>query len=333
MKQRSKRLQVELLEDRTVPSGASLAVPVVEPMIPAPMAPLGSVHHVDQLDGHGAGTFVSAPLMVDAGAHFQLNGQGSFNAMGTVDFNGFLQGVGNILQGHATGTLTFANVQGTVTLALQGSTQAMFSSIPESFKYEVDSATGQYGFLVHDHGTLTINYKFNPVIDPLPGHPTGPPAFPMTGGTFSVATQQTIPMLASASPLLRIHEPAQQLVVRNAAQLTADTGLTGAQLAAMLNVGSSNWKTQMLVVVTAGFGDVDFLSTRPNITSLSDQGGTLIVHWGSVRRNPDQPIPMYLARRNAAEIVLTSRFDGPVRFQFDGTVVLPPPGAARSETV
>ena len=37
----------------------------------------------------------------------------------------------------------------------------------------------------------------------------------------------------------------------------------------MLKIGSINWKTQMLVVVTAGFGGVGFLSPRPNITSLT----------------------------------------------------------------
>jgi hypothetical protein len=40
------------------------------------------------------------------------------------------------------------------------------------------------------------------------------------------STQKSIPILASASGLLEIHEPAQEVVIRNATQLKTDTGLS-----------------------------------------------------------------------------------------------------------
>jgi hypothetical protein len=141
--------------------------------------------------------------------------------------------------------------------------------------------------------------------------------------SFIHSAQKNLPILASASPLLEVHEPAQDLVIRNAAQLKADTGLSEVQLATMLNVSSINWKTQMLVVVTAGFEGASFLSPHPDITSLTESNGTLTVHWDSVEQNPHQPTPMYVVLGNPAEFVLTSRFDGPVHFQFGGTVILP----------
>jgi hypothetical protein len=111
--------------------------------------------------------------------------------------------------------------------------------------------------------------------------------------------------------------------------LKTDTGLSEAQLAAMLNVSSINWKTQMLVVVTASFEGVSFLSPHPDITSLTENNGTLTVHWDSWKQNPHQAIPQYVVLADPDEFVLTSRFDGPVHFQFDGTLVLPlPPGTS-----
>ena len=66
------------------------------------------------------------------------------------------------------------------------------------------------------------------------------------------------------------------------------------------------------------------MSPRPHITSPDGPKGTLTVQWEFlVMENPDQPIPMYMVLGNQAEIVLTNRVDGPVHFEFEGTVVLP----------
>jgi hypothetical protein len=140
------------------------------------------------------------------------------------------------------------------------------------------------------------------------------------------AANQGFPIHAKAERWLNIHRPAQQLVIRSAAELTADAGLSESQLAAQLNVSSINWATQMIVVVTGGFGPFAAWSPRPNITSLTENNGTLAVKWDSLQPNPDQPFPMWETLTDPAQFVLTSRFAGPVQFQFDGTVVLLPPG-------
>ena len=163
---------------------------------------------------------------------------------------------------------------------------------------------GQFGYVIsatHTYakpGTDSVKVTlFEGPINPASTLPT------RTVETFVdkaiVQTSTAVPILASASALLEIHEPAQHLVIRNAAQLKADTGLFEAGLAAMLKVGSINWKTQMLVVVTGGFGGVSFLSPSPKITSLTDQRGRLTVHWESVEQNPNQPIPQYVILRES----------------------------------
>jgi hypothetical protein len=138
---------------------------------------------------------------------------------------------------------------------------------------------------------------------------------------------RTLPFLASAQIILESPVTAQQLVIHNATQLMAATGMTTAQLAARLNVAHIDWNKQMVVLVSEFVGEGEFSAASPrvDVTALAVGHGSLTVRWHFVQPNPHQIFPMYIALGNPAEVVLTTKFTGPVTFQHDPTVTLPPP--------
>ncbi len=191
---RSARLSVETLEDRSVPSATALlgppaidpipiaivrpaeppitvvgpvsGGPVAIPIVVGPVVPIFVLHHDNPLEGRGHGTFTASPLMVDAGAYFHLHGHGHFGKLGEATVTGFLQGVGMIANGHASGTLTFTNSHGSVTIELKGKLQSAFAEIPTWFAYHVVSGTGSYSHM-KDHGMVRIDHHWSPVMLPL----------------------------------------------------------------------------------------------------------------------------------------------------------------------
>jgi hypothetical protein len=146
---------------------------------------------------------------------------------------------------------------------------------------------------------------------------------PVSHSTTTTA-QQNVPILASAHVLLSINAPAQQLVIKSAAGLQAQTGLTEAQMDRYLGVSSINWSSQMLVMVSQGRGAYGAFSPHVNITDLSISGGTMTVDWHLERPNPNQIFPMYMMITDPAEFVLVQRFDGTVQFHQGATITLPP---------
>jgi len=181
MSRRTNRLQVESLEERSVPSTtAGLASPIVEPIaIVGPMIPV-AIHQIHDLAGQGQGTFTSSPLMVDAGETFHLTGSGHFGKLGEASVTGTLHGVGMIASGRAEGTLTFTNEKGSVTIALEGPIQTGFAQMPTWYSYHVISATGSYKNL-RDHGTVRIDFHAIPIaVDPpVAGHTATPALVPI----------------------------------------------------------------------------------------------------------------------------------------------------------
>ena len=176
-------LQVETLEDRSVPSGNPVD-PVAILGGPLPPVVVGT-HHVHALAGLGHGTFTSGSLVVDAGESYKLSGNGHFAQLGDVAISGSLNGVGFIQKGKAEGSLTFTNGHGSVTIELEGPLQSGFSSIPNWFSYHVASATGAYKD-VKDHGTIRIDYHFYPIVDPpVPG--SDPFPVMRVAGSFRIA--------------------------------------------------------------------------------------------------------------------------------------------------
>jgi hypothetical protein len=143
-------LRVEELGQRVLPSASPLAFHLTAPFARPHIAPQDATLH-----GSGIALYTTHVQVPDTGATYQLQGVGSFGGVGVVAITGELHSVGFILQGHATGTLTFTNAHGSVTLDLTGPTQSSFAPLPQRFQYQVVAGTGAYANL-HASGTLQL---------------------------------------------------------------------------------------------------------------------------------------------------------------------------------
>jgi hypothetical protein len=130
-------------------------------------------------------------------------------------------------------------------------------------------------------------------------------------------TETTLPILAQGNAWLSVQRPPQQRVLQSGHALRAVTGLKESQLAALLHVGSIDWNTQMVVMVSTGFGAIWALSPMANILELTARGHALTVHWQWLKPNPNQIIPDFVVLTNPFEFVLVDRFTGRVKFQLD----------------
>jgi len=142
---------------------------------------------------------------------------------------------------------------------------------------------------------------------------------------FGSTAQANLLILAQARTWLHVQKPAQQLVLRNDNDLLAATGMSATQLAQLLNVPSIDWASKMVVMVSQGYGSYGAASPHVDITNLKVAHNTLTVEWHLDQPNPNQAFPMWMVLADPAEFVLVKRFDGPVKFQQDATVILPPP--------
>jgi hypothetical protein len=107
------------------------------------------------LHGSGDAVYTSTMHIPDTGTAYHIQGAGNFGALGVATVVGDIHSVGFILNGHATGTLTFSNARGSVTVELTGPTQGAFASLPPQFHYQITAGTGAYQHL-HDQGTLQL---------------------------------------------------------------------------------------------------------------------------------------------------------------------------------
>ena len=124
--QRKRRLQFEVMESGGSlgePGGHSLASPVLVslPSIPIPPPHEPPVQLV-VLQGLLSGSY-SAHTFPDVGTTYDLSGKGQVRPFGPMDVTGTLHSLGFIQQGHAGGTLTLSDSQGTLTLQLTGPLQ------------------------------------------------------------------------------------------------------------------------------------------------------------------------------------------------------------------
>ena len=141
MRRRQTGYVSEVLECRLVP--ASL-VAIQQPAPFAPVEPplLNSIHHVF---GTVQGTYSSPGFFgIDAGVTNTFQGHGSLPLLGQVQFQGTLQGIGNIAFGQANGVITLSNSQGSLTLELVGPNQKSFAPLPQDFQFSVVSGTGAF---------------------------------------------------------------------------------------------------------------------------------------------------------------------------------------------
>ncbi len=157
-------LEVEELSQRIAPAflvspvpGGIQAVALFPPAASNPPAPL-----THPLAGQGQGTYTSPFLSPDSRPAFVLDGQAALAQLDKVQVNGAVHGVGVGTVGNATGTLTFTNDKGSVTIELVGPTQKGSALLPLDWKYKVSDATGAYQGLV-DQGMLKLAFKATPV--------------------------------------------------------------------------------------------------------------------------------------------------------------------------
>ncbi len=146
------------------------------------------------LAGSGSGSYAVYPLLAAAdplpgsaaplhvivgnvGERYDVTGTANLARLGAVTVTGSVYGLGFIATGHATGTLTFSNSHGSVTVDLTGPSQPGFSPLPTQFQYTVVSGAGAYQ-QVHDQGTLSL------VLQPAAGSSTA--TSPAAQGTFTL---------------------------------------------------------------------------------------------------------------------------------------------------
>jgi hypothetical protein len=175
MTRRAIRLGVEVLEERSVPSGMTAA-----PVVALPAA----VQAAHPLAGVGTGTYSGIFDMPDTGLNYHFSGAGHFGVFGNATVTGAIRGVGMLATGYAHGTLTFTNGSGSMTVEVNGlRAQPGFAFPPNWFTYHVVAATGSYQGLA-DHGTLRIDYQ--PAAVPM--HiAAGQSSFQAAAGTFRIA--------------------------------------------------------------------------------------------------------------------------------------------------
>jgi hypothetical protein len=108
------------------------------------------------LHGTGRGTYHAPLVTVDAGTSFTLTGTANLGALGSFAVTGWVQGVGMIASGRATGELVLSSPHGTITLALQGAVQPAFSQPPPELVYAVTRGTGTFRHL-SGYGTVAMH--------------------------------------------------------------------------------------------------------------------------------------------------------------------------------
>jgi hypothetical protein len=133
-------LRLEELDARTLPS-------VTIPTTTAPAAAAAAPNPSHPLHGTGAGHYLGHSLVVDAGLSYALTGKADLAGLGSFKMSGWVQGVGMVASGRATGQLVLSSAQGTITLALHGRVQPGFSPLPAELVYSVSGGTGAYQHL------------------------------------------------------------------------------------------------------------------------------------------------------------------------------------------
>jgi hypothetical protein len=162
-----RRLEVESLESRLVPSAA----PVAPPGLGAGPLARAAAHPAAPLAGAITGRFTILAGNPDVGIRDSLTGSGTLAGVGQVSADGILRRVGFAATGHAVGTLTLMNEHGTVALHLTGPKQKGFAPLPAHFRYAVTGGTGAYAHLTGrgqatlvlvpagtDGGTFTLTF-------------------------------------------------------------------------------------------------------------------------------------------------------------------------------
>ena len=80
----------------------------------------------------------------DIGSTYELSGSGQIQPLGQSRGTGSFRAPGNVAVGHAEGTLTLTDQQGSVTLTLVGPDQRGLAPPPDHFTYTITGGTGTF---------------------------------------------------------------------------------------------------------------------------------------------------------------------------------------------
>jgi hypothetical protein len=168
-------------------------------------------------------------------------------------------------------------------------------------------------------GSPAIDQGDNDVLSTPPGVATDqrgvtrPQGLAVDIGAYEFAPPVTWPILAKGSTDLPIRKGPLQVVIHSARDLLVATGLNEPQLAAILHVASINWATQMIVLVSQGFGISGASPPTINITGMTVSNNTLTVHW-EVSPKHQGIFPLWVTLTDPAAFALVNRFDDVVKF-------------------
>jgi hypothetical protein len=123
------------------------------------------------LGGTIAGTYAVGPSLPTTGSTFELTGTGNVAPLGQVSVSAFLQAAGFVSPGHAGGTVTLTNAQGTVQLQPSAPSQPGAAGLPQRLTFQVVWGSGAYARLSrggtanlrltarsHTGGTFTLTF-------------------------------------------------------------------------------------------------------------------------------------------------------------------------------
>lgn len=173
------RLQVEQLGERLLPS-TTTSVVTLYPLYGAELVPPLPTTSTHAMAGQAQGGYIGSRTSLLSAVTYTLNGTADLNALGHTTVHGTVHSVGLVALGAATGTLTFTNSLGSVTMSIAGPTQGELAALPQQFTYTVVSGTGTYAH-VRDTGTLTL------ALAPAPAGTTPPSLYPQILGTFTMS--------------------------------------------------------------------------------------------------------------------------------------------------
>ncbi|HEX3146464.1 MAG TPA: hypothetical protein VHR66_00075 [Gemmataceae bacterium] len=167
------RLNLETLDQRTLPSAAMAVVDPTLHIIGKVYTPLPSTH---PLTGRGTGNYSSNMGNPDTGVTHALHGTAHLQGMGDVKVDGDIHGPGFIKSDVFHGTMTFKNGRGSVKLELTSFRPAGPARLPNWYRYKIVQATGAFKGM-QDTGSLRVDVTLFPSFA----------AGPSQSGTFRLA--------------------------------------------------------------------------------------------------------------------------------------------------
>jgi hypothetical protein len=166
------RPQLEVLEDRALPSSVTVHRPTPVHTTPKPSHPLPV-----ELWGSVSGTWTATPGYRNIGSIQTLTGQGTAFPLGLAKVSAKLTLPGNVRNGQVQGTLTLSNTQGSVSVQLVDTLRTGIKDSMLTLSYKITGGTGRYagatgmgvavltettgGYSPRGHGSVPQDFSFS----------------------------------------------------------------------------------------------------------------------------------------------------------------------------